>query len=220
VVDVVRQYMKAPVRIAIGSASKPCTNVRVQAIEVCRENKHEVLEQLLNNEDGRCLVFARTKRGTERLAKRLSRGGHSAASIHGDRSQSQRTAALHGFQEGRYHVLVATDVASRGIHVEDIAHVINYDLPQIAEDFIHRVGRTGRAGERGLASTLFEGHEASDLRDLEKTLGISIERTSVARGTESRRESGSPAPVVISEPARPSRSSLTALPGEFLQNTR
>jgi ATP-dependent RNA helicase RhlE len=219
VVDVVRQYMKAPVRIAIGSASKPCTNVKVQAIEVCRENKHEVLEQLLNNEDGRCLVFARTKRGTERLAKRLSRGGHSAASIHGDRSQSQRTAALHGFQEGRYHVLVATDVASRGIHVEDIAHVINYDLPQIAEDFIHRVGRTGRAGERGLASTLFEGHEASELRELEKTLGISIERTSVARGTASRRESGS-APVVITEPSRPSRSSLTALPGEFLQNAR
>ena len=213
VVDVVRQYMKSPVRIQLDSVSKPCSNVTVQAIEVCRENKHEVLEHLLDNQPGRCLVFARTKRGTERLAKRLSRGGYAAASIHGDRSQSQRTAALHGFQDGRYTVLVATDVASRGIHVEDITHVINYDLPQIAEDFIHRVGRTGRAGGRGLASTLFEGHEASELRELEKTLGISIERTSLKRGSESR-------PVMVAEPSRPSRSSLTALPGEFLQNAR
>ena len=80
--------------------------------------------------------------------------------IHGDRSQSQRTAALAGFQQGRYRILVATDLASRGIHVQDIAHVINYDLPEVAENFIHRVGRTGRAGERGVASTLFRQRTA------------------------------------------------------------
>ena len=101
-------------------------------------------------ETGRCLVFSRTKRGAERIAKSLVRQGINAAMIHGDRSQSQRTAALAGFQQGRYRVLVATDVASRGIHVQDIAHVINYDLPEMAENFIHRVGRTGRAGSWAL----------------------------------------------------------------------
>src|ERR1700731_3006204 len=101
-----------------------------------------------------------------------------AAMIHGDRSQSQRTTALAGFQKGRYRVLVATDLASRGIHVQDIAHVINYDLPEVAENFIHRVGRTGRAGEHGVASTLFARDQRSDLYQLERTLGIRMERMS------------------------------------------
>jgi len=100
------------------------------------------------------LVFARTKQGTERLAKHLVRDGFAAAMIHGDRTQSQRTGALSGFENGKFQVLVATDVASRGIHVNNVAHVINYDLPQIPEDFIHRVGRTGRMGSSGRASTL------------------------------------------------------------------
>src|SRR4030081_2122147 len=96
--------------------------------------------------------------------------------IHGDRSQSQRTAALTGFQTGRYQVLVATDLASRGIHVEDIAHVINYDLPEVAENFIHRVGRTGRNGGHGVASTLFVKEQRSELFQLERSLGIKMER--------------------------------------------
>ena len=99
--------------------------------------------------------------------------------IHGDRSQSQRTAALAGFQQGRFDVLVATDVASRGIHVEQITHVINYDLPEIAENFIHRVGRTGRAGELGVASTLFSRDQRTELFQLERTLGIKIEKMPV-----------------------------------------
>jgi superfamily II DNA/RNA helicase len=96
--------------------------------------------------------------------------------IHGDRSQSQRNSALAGFQQGRFRVLVATDVASRGIHVQDVAHVINYDLPEIAENFIHRVGRTGRAGKHGVASTLFAREQRSELFQLERTLGIKMER--------------------------------------------
>ena len=135
-----------------------------------------MLHRLLSKETGRCLVFARTKRGTERLARNLNREGFAAAMIHGDRSQSQRTAALTGFQQGRYRILVATDLASRGIHVQDIAHVINYDLPEVAENFIHRVGRTGRAGELGVASTLFAREQRSELHQLERTLGIRMER--------------------------------------------
>jgi ATP-dependent RNA helicase RhlE len=131
-------------------------------------------------------VFARTKRGAERLALSLAREGFSAAMIHGGRSQSQRNAALAGFQQGRYRVLVATDVASRGIHVENIAHVFNYDLPEIAENFIHRVGRTGRAGESGVASTLFGRDQRNDVLQLERTLGIRMERVPVD-GSISRR---------------------------------
>jgi ATP-dependent RNA helicase RhlE len=176
VAHLVSDYLKNPVRLAFGSVLKPSESVRVQAFEVAAGRKHEVLQRLLAEESGRCLIFARTKRGTERLARALNREGFAVAMIHGDRSQSQRTAALAGFQNGRYRVLVATDVASRGIHVQDIAHVINYDLPEAAENFIHRVGRTGRAGERGLASTLFEKEQRADLHQLERTLGIRMER--------------------------------------------
>ena len=172
----VNDYMREPVRLSFGSQSKPSESVRVQAFEVPADRKQEALERLLSLESGRCLVFARTKRGAERIAKNLAREGFAAAMIHGDRSQAQRNAALAGFQDGRYQVLVATDLASRGIHVEDIVHVINYDLPEVAENFIHRVGRTGRAGATGLASTLFAREQRSELSQLERTLGIKMER--------------------------------------------
>jgi len=172
----VKDYTKDPVRLTFGSTLKPSENVRLQAFEVAADAKHETLLHLLSKETGRCLIFSRTKRGTERIAKSLNREGINAAMIHGDRSQSQRTAALEGFQRGRYRVLVATDLASRGIHVQDIAHVINYDLPEVAENFIHRVGRTGRAGELGVASTLFVKDQRTELFQLERTLGIRIER--------------------------------------------
>jgi ATP-dependent RNA helicase RhlE len=221
VVEVVKQYMNAPVRIALDSTSKPCTNVRVQAFEVSRANKQETLQRLLRSEDGRCLVFARTKHGTERLAKSLAREGFTAARIHGDRSQPQRIAALSGFQSGRFQVLVATDVASRGIHVDDIAHVINYDLPQIPEDFIHRVGRTGRAGGHGVASTLYEGHQSLELRQLERALGIQIERQraeQIADPPASLRAASTSMPNSnVAAPGSSSRSTLTPMPGEFLQ---
>ena len=186
VVHLVNDYMRNPVRIAFGSTLKPSENVRVQAFEVDADRKQEVLHRLLAKETGRCLVFARTKRGAERLAKNLNREGFTAAMIHGDRSQSQRTAALSGFQQGRYRILVATDLASRGIHVQDIAHVINYDLPELAENFIHRVGRTGRAGGHGVASTLFAREQRSDLQQLERTLGIRMERMSSTPGREAK----------------------------------
>jgi ATP-dependent RNA helicase RhlE len=125
VAHLVHDYMRNPVRLSFGSTLKPAENVRFQAFEVALSGKQDVLHGLLAKETGRCLIFARTKRGTDRLARSLNGEGFSAAMIHGDRSQSQRSAALAGFQQGRYRILVATDVASRGIHVQDIAHVIN-----------------------------------------------------------------------------------------------
>ncbi len=172
----VKDYTRNPVRIALGSTLKPSENVRLQAFEVAVDSKLQLLRLLLNKEMGRCLVFSRTKRGAERVAKGLNREGIAAAMIHGDRSQSQRTAALAGFQQGRFRVLVATDLAARGIHVQDITHVINYDLPEVAESFVHRVGRTGRAGKLGVASTFFVNEQRSELFQLERTLGIRMEK--------------------------------------------
>ena len=228
VARLVNDYQKNAVRLTFGSTTKPTENVRVQAFEVAHDRKQQVLERLLTREKGRCLVFARTKRGTERLAKTLIRQGFAAAMIHGDRSQSQRTAALAGFQRGSYRVLVATDVASRGIHVQDIAHVINYDLPADAEAFIHRAGRTGRAGERGIASTLFARDQHRELVQLERTLGLRMER--MREGVDSwETTDGNSVPAMNSE--RPvSRTPIGAarvagafgnrmqkLPGEVLQ---
>ena len=176
VANLVNDYMSTPVRVALGSTSKPADTVELQAFEVPQAEKSEVLRQLLYAEKGQTLVFARTKRGTERLAKNLVRDGFRAAMIHGDRSQSQRVGALNGFEEGKFQVLVATDVASRGIHVNNVAHVINYDLPQIPEDFIHRVGRTGRMGSSGRASTLVSGAEIAELRSMERVLKLKMVR--------------------------------------------
>jgi ATP-dependent RNA helicase RhlE len=180
VIHLVKDFTRNPARIELGSVLKPSENVKLQSFEVAVTEKQDMLRRLLRKEPGRCLVFSRTKHGAERLAKNLNHDGFHTAMIHGGRSQSQRTAALTGFQQGRFRVLVATDLASRGIHVEEIAHVINYDLPDIAENFIHRIGRTGRAGRRGLASTLITPSQRSELFQLERTLGVRIEKVSAS----------------------------------------
>jgi ATP-dependent RNA helicase RhlE len=182
IAELVKQYMRSPERISLGSALKPAATVSLQAFEVGPNDKLDTLRQLLYEEKGQTLVFARTKRGTERLAKSLVRDGFNAAMIHGDRTQAQRTRALSDFTEGHTQILVATDVAARGIDVTDIAHVINYDLPQIAEDFIHRVGRTGRAGQQGKASTLVTGAEVMELRQIERTMRLKIDRKKITNG--------------------------------------
>ena len=212
--NLVKDYTRNPVRLAFGSTSKPSENVRLQAFEVTVDGKQDALHQLLTKELGRCLVFSRTKRGTERITKNLNQQGIRAAMIHGDRSQSQRSAALAGFQQGRFRILVATDVASRGIHVQDIAHVINYDLPEVAENFIHRVGRTGRNGEHGVASTLFTRDQRSELFQLERTLGTRMERLSLGTSQPERK---APSRERIAPIATADRSRMISLPGEVLQ---
>lgn len=207
VAHLVHEYMHEPVRVALGSVLKPAGSVQLTAYEVRPAEKMDTLRQLLYNESGQTLVFARTKRGAERIAKSLARDGFNAAMIHGDRSQAQRNKALSGFQEGQFQVLVATDIASRGLHVDDVAHVINYDVPKMAEDFIHRVGRTGRAGSQGRATTLVAGAEVIELRQIERTLKLRIERKQAAPPDEDR-----PKPLVQNTLA--SRT-LTALPGEI-----
>jgi ATP-dependent RNA helicase RhlE len=164
------------VRIEIGSTTKPAEQVDLRFYEVEQTRKLELLQNLLKQDEGSFLVFARTKHGADRLARRLAEGGVKTAAIHGDRSQNQRNQALRGFQEGYYRVLVATDVAARGIHVDGISQVVNYDLPQAPEDFIHRVGRTGRAGAQGIASTFGTRLERSAVAEIERKLAIRLTR--------------------------------------------
>ena len=206
VAALVNDYMREPVRVALGSVLKPAESVQLKAYEVRPGEKLDVLRQLLYEEKGQTLIFTRTKRGTQRLAKELVRDGFNAAMIHGDRTQAQRNGALSGFQDGRFQVLVATDIASRGLHVDDVAHVINYDVPKMAEDFIHRVGRTGRAGSQGRASTLVSGAEVLELRQIERALQLRIERLQIDSSGEER-------PKRVVQNTLASRT-LTALPGE------
>ena len=206
VAGLVHDYMRDPVRVALGSVLKPAESVQLQAFEVRPGEKLDLLRRLLYAEKGQTLIFTRTKRGAQRLAKELTRDGFAAAEIHGDRTQSQRNGALSGFQEGRYQILVATDIASRGLHCDDVAHVVNYDLPKMAEDFIHRVGRTGRAGLQGRASSLVAGVEVMELRQIERTLQLRIERKQMD-------PSGDGLPKRIVQNTLPTRT-LSALPGE------
>ena len=179
VAHVIGAHVRNPVRVEIGSITKPCEQVSLHVYEVEQDRRLGLLHRMLQQEEGSFLVFARTKHGADRLAKKLAGGGVKAARIHGDRTQSQRNQALRGFQEGQYRVLVATDVAARGIHVEGIAHVVNYDLPHVPEDFIHRVGRTGRAGARGTATTFGTRSERSEIHKIERALNIRLTRREV-----------------------------------------
>ena len=175
ITEIVRDYVSKPVRIEIGTTSKPSDRVELRVYTVMQDQKLGLLNQMLTEEEGTFLVFSRTKHGADRISKKLEKLGHDADVIHGDRSQSQRTAALKGFSTGRHRILVATDVAARGIDVQDIAHVVNYDLPGASEDFVHRIGRTGRAGKRGVATTFVMPQERSDARKLERDLKIKFE---------------------------------------------
>jgi ATP-dependent RNA helicase RhlE len=195
VARLIDRYCKDPVRIAVGSITKPAEHIDMHVYEVDQDRKLALLHHLLETSQGSFLVFARTKHGAERLAKKLHGAGIKSAAIHGDRSQNQRNMALRGFQDGQYRVLVATDVAARGIHVDNIEHVVNYDLPQQPEDFIHRVGRTGRAGARGTASTFGTRMERRDVQQIERVLKVRLTAKETPDGL-GREERGHGAPVI------------------------
>ncbi|HLJ27249.1 MAG TPA: DEAD/DEAH box helicase [Candidatus Angelobacter sp.] len=217
VAHLIHDYVRDPVRLSFGSPSKASESVNLTAYEVQVDQKLALLKRLLTDETGRTLVFVRTKRATDRLADKLKRQGMNVSVLHGDLSQSQRNNALAAFQNGRSRVLVATDVASRGIHVDAIAQVVNYDLPSIPEDFIHRVGRTGRAGAKGNAATFYSGMERSDLARLERTLQLKMRRGHVGADL-SREERVKPVDVssLVPLPVKPG-SHVVRLPGEVLQ---
>lgn len=174
--ELVHSYLKQPIRVQIGSTDKPTDRVELHVYEVGHQQKLSLLAHLLKEKEGTCLVFTKTKHGAERLGRALIKEGFHTGIIHGGRSQSQRNVALASFKSGRHRVLVATDVASRGIHVSGIGHVVNFDMPQTPQDFIHRVGRTGRVQERGMASTFVTPQDRMQMRDIERLLGMRLAR--------------------------------------------
>src|SRR3989475_856300 len=172
-----RTIQKDPIRIAVSPPHRPPPTIRHEAFPVPQHLKTPLLIRLLGREDMlSVLVFVRTKRRADRVARQVHDAGFPVARIHGDRSQSQREAALDGFRDGRHQVLIATDVAARGIDVLGITHVINYDVPAVPTDYVHRVGRTARADAEGEAVTLVSQEEENDFRSIERIPGRTIPR--------------------------------------------
>ena len=174
-------YLSDPVRVEVSPPGRAADKVAQSVHFVARESKQALLVDLLDSHRAeRALVFSRTKHGAERLMKQLERAGFAAASIHGNKSQGQRDRALEAFRTGSVRVLVATDVAARGIDIPEVAHVYNYDLPNVAENYVHRIGRTARAGRDGSAVAFCSAEETAELRAIEKMLG---HRVRIAGGT-------------------------------------
>jgi ATP-dependent RNA helicase RhlE len=174
---VAKDALDEPVRVDLAPPSRPAAGIAQAVYPVPRQLKTDLLDEMLSRIELRSvIVFARTKRGAERLSRQLKQRGHSVGVIHGDRSQSQRERALGDLRRGRVQILVATDIASRGIDVDDISHVINYDVPHTPEDYVHRIGRTGRIGAAGDAFTLMSREEQPDLEAIERFLGRALPR--------------------------------------------
>jgi ATP-dependent RNA helicase RhlE len=174
---IAHSIVKEPTFIEVNKRGTAAGLIMQTAYSVEHSSKIPLLLDLLSKEEfDRVLIFTRTKRGADRVAHILEARSHKSNRIHGDRSQSQREAALRAFKMGVTNVLVATDVAARGIDIDSVSHVINYDVPEAPEDYVHRIGRTGRAGNTGRAITLFTAAEEHSVRAIEKLMGQRVER--------------------------------------------
>ncbi len=179
--QVANEFLDRPEKVQIGRNSNPAETVAQFVYEIPKEGKLDLLHRLLRDEKlDTVLVFSRTKHGADKIARKLAAVGVSTATLHSNRSQAQRLRALEGFRSGQYRVLVATDIAARGIDVDGISHVINYDFPPQPEDYVHRIGRTGRAQAIGDAISFVTPDDAANLRALERFIGRGIPRRSVS----------------------------------------
>ena len=164
------KYLNKPERISVGSLSTPIEKIKQETFQITQDKKyHELINQLVER-NGSILVFVKTKHGADKIVKRLKYDGHSAEAIHGNLRQSKRERVITGFRNGKYRILIATDVASRGLDIPLIQHVINYDLPQVPEDYIHRIGRTGRAGKEGSALTFLTNHDKNMWKAIQRLI--------------------------------------------------
>ncbi len=168
--------LKNPVKVSVTPVSTPAETVQQSVFYVQKENKRSLLKHVITtNTINHALVFTRTKRGADRVAKELNKNGIKAEAIHGDKSQNARVRALDGFKNRKINVLVATDIAARGIDVDKLTHVINYEIPETPETYVHRIGRTGRAGESGFALSFCSIDEQDYMKDIKKLIRKNIE---------------------------------------------
>jgi ATP-dependent RNA helicase RhlE len=184
VAEFAASHLRDPVRVEMARSGTTAARADQRVFLCSQEEKLPLLLALLAEDDLSTLVFTRTKRRADRVWKGVARAGHKTSRIHADRTQGQRRQALDGFKDGTYRVLIATDIAARGIDVADIGHVVNFDLPHVAEDYVHRVGRTARAEASGRASAFCSPEEVPLLRDIEKLTRNLIPRAEVPRDTE------------------------------------
>jgi ATP-dependent RNA helicase RhlE len=178
---VAREFLNDPMKVRMNDTATPPTAIRQLIYPVTQENKAQILLSLLRREGVHsAIVFARTRSRADRVTKLLARNQISVVAIHGGRSQSQRSAALAGFRSGHYSVLVATDIAARGLDIPGVSHVVNFDLPEAPDAYIHRIGRTARMGKSGEALSLMMPEDGGWLRGIERTLGMKLERAAVS----------------------------------------
>ncbi|MEK7628333.1 MAG: DEAD/DEAH box helicase [Patescibacteria group bacterium] len=174
ITDLARKHMKMPVSIEVSPPGTTAERVTQEFFFVQKNDKSRLLESILSKFNGSTLVFTRTKHGAKRLTRAVHAMGHTAAEIHGNRSLNQRKDALEGFKKGKYRVLVATDIAARGIDVKGIELVVNYDMPMQTADYVHRIGRTARAGAEGHAITFAESSERGEVRNIERLTRVAV----------------------------------------------
>ncbi|MBN3033638.1 MAG: DEAD/DEAH box helicase [Candidatus Saganbacteria bacterium] len=174
IVKIAAANMKLPISVEIAPSGTAAEHVKQELYIIKKEEKARLLTKLLDQYRGTVLLFSRTKRGAGRIARGLRSLGYSAAEIHSDRSLAQRREALEGFKAGKYRILVATDIAARGIDVKGIEVVINYDLPDDAENYVHRIGRTARAGHEGLAISFATPDQQNEVRNIEKLMRLPL----------------------------------------------
>jgi ATP-dependent RNA helicase RhlE len=184
VAEFARQHLKDPVRVEVARSGTTAARADQQVFLAKQDEKLPLLLALLDDDGDSTLVFTRTKHRADKVARILERAGHKVSRIHANRSQGQRRAALDGFKDGTFRVLVATDIAARGIDVAEIGHVVNFDLPHVAEDYVHRVGRTARAAASGRASSFAAPEELPLLRGIEKLTRKELRRAEVPRGAQ------------------------------------
>jgi ATP-dependent RNA helicase RhlE len=188
VADFARAHLARPVKVEVARSGTTAARAEQQVFLAAQEEKLALLLALLARDDVTTLVFTRTKRRADRVWKGIGRAGHKVARIHADRSQAQRRMALDGFKDGTYRVLVATDIAARGIDVQEIGHVVNFDLPHVPEDYVHRVGRTARAAASGRASSFTAPEERELLAAIERLTRAALPRAEVPRDANVFRE--------------------------------
>ena len=170
ILKISQKYLNNPERVSVGSLSTPIEKIKQETFQITADKKyHELINQLVER-SGSILVFVKTKHGADKIVKRLKYDGHKADAIHGNLRQSKRDRVIRGFRNGNSRILIATDVAARGLDIPVIKHVINYDLPQVPEDYIHRIGRTGRAGKEGSALTFLTNNDRSMWRSIQKLI--------------------------------------------------